>query len=115
MEGTEERRRELYKQLGERVCRLRNKLGLTQAELASAISLSRTSVTNIEKGRQQILLHTLCDLASALQVNPARLLPSAEQLVGVGEALERDVLMELSEKERQWIRETSAMPLRGRS
>jgi len=32
-------------------------------------------VTNIEKGRQKLLLHTFCDLAAAVGVAPSALLP----------------------------------------
>lgn len=48
---------------------------MTQEALASKISLSRTSVINIEKGRQQLLVHTLVDIARALHVTPADLIP----------------------------------------
>jgi transcriptional regulator with XRE-family HTH domain len=36
----------------------------------------RTSITNIEKGRQKIQVHTLFDLAAALEVDPVTLIPS---------------------------------------
>ncbi len=48
---------------------------VTQENLAKLVGLTRTSLTNIEKGRQKILLHTFADLASALGVRPAELLP----------------------------------------
>lgn len=48
---------------------------LTQEALASIVSLTRTSIVNIEQGRQQLLLHTLIDIARALQVQPADLIP----------------------------------------
>jgi len=37
--------------------------------------LSRTSIANIEAGRQKILLHQFLDLAAALEVPPFALLP----------------------------------------
>ena len=48
---------------------------VTQEGLAKLVGLTRTSLTNIEKGRQKILLHTFADLAAALRVAPAELLP----------------------------------------
>jgi transcriptional regulator with XRE-family HTH domain len=48
---------------------------MTQEELAGLVSLTRTSITNVEKGRQKLLLHTLSDIAEALEVDLASLLP----------------------------------------
>lgn len=56
--------------------RVREEVGLTQEELASRAGLSRTSVVNIEHGRQGVSLATLYDLARALDAAPASLLPS---------------------------------------
>lgn len=64
-----------YAEVGRRVRRARERAGLTQDALASRVSLSRTSVTNIEKGRQKVLLHMLCNLADALGVTPEVLMP----------------------------------------
>lgn len=63
-----------YKHVGEKIRAARGKR-LSQEALATAIGLTRTSVSNIENGRQKMLLHTLVDLAAALNVDPARLLP----------------------------------------
>lgn len=66
-----------YVEIGRRVRLARERLGLTQDSLASQVMLSRTSVTNIEKGRQKVLAHTICSLANALNVLPAELLPDS--------------------------------------
>ena len=50
---------------------------MTQDELARLVGLTRTSITNVEKGRQKCLLHTLADIASVLQVEVASLIPTA--------------------------------------
>lgn len=52
----------------------------TQEELAQRIGLGRTSVTNIEKGRQPVTLQILFDIAQALGIPPAELLPGSGQL-----------------------------------
>ncbi len=64
----------VYAAVGKRIRYYREECKFTQAELASRLSLERTSITNIEKGRQKILLHTLIDLAIALDVTPIELL-----------------------------------------
>lgn len=50
--------------------------GMTQETLATHVGLSRTSITNIEKGRQHVSLHQLFAIAKALRVAPEVLLPS---------------------------------------
>jgi len=54
---------------GGRVRRLRDVAGLTQAELAEQIGLTRASVANMEGGRQQPNLAALISLATALKVS----------------------------------------------
>lgn len=49
--------------------------GMTQARLGRTVGLSRTSITNIERGRQHVALHHLFAIADALNVPPAVLLP----------------------------------------
>lgn len=67
-----------YEQLGERIARAREKRpGLTQAKLAKQVGLSRTSIVNIEAGRQPVYLHHLVVIADMLQVAPAALIPQA--------------------------------------
>jgi transcriptional regulator with XRE-family HTH domain len=53
--------------------------GLTQEELAARVKLSRTSIANIEAGRQRVPLHMLHVFAQALGVAPESLLPAHEQ------------------------------------
>lgn len=57
---------DLYAQLGRKVAAARKGLGMTQAELASRISLTRASVANIETGRQRVMLHDVFALVEAL-------------------------------------------------
>lgn len=53
---------------------MRTALGWTQADLASKIGLQRTSVVNIEAGRQRVLLHDIEKIAAAFQSTPKHLL-----------------------------------------
>ncbi|UQR61591.1 helix-turn-helix domain-containing protein [Bradyrhizobium sp. C-145] len=51
---------------------------MTQEELARRVQLSRASITNIEKGRQRVLLHQLIEIADALDAKPSELMPSPQ-------------------------------------
>ncbi len=64
-----------YAEVGRRVYRARRRAGLTQEDLADKVGLARTSITNIEKGRQKLLLHTLAEIALELKVDVGELLP----------------------------------------
>jgi transcriptional regulator with XRE-family HTH domain len=88
-----------YKQVGEKIRAQRGK-DLSQEALASAIGLTRTSISNIEKGRQRLLLHTLADIAAALNVDAASLLPDRRVAAeGVG----AQTLAGLAENERVFV------------
>jgi len=65
----------LYREVGKRVKTAREAAKLTQESLANRLALKRTSVTNIESGRQKLLVHTLVQLADALQVPIETLVP----------------------------------------
>ena len=101
---------ELYSEVGKRIREAREKRGLTQADLASAIALTRSSITNIEQGRQRLLLHTLCEVAVALHEEPHNLVPNLDALLGraspegVPEEPVHQVSRPVSEQEWEWIR-----------
>jgi transcriptional regulator with XRE-family HTH domain len=64
-----------YRKVGERIRSKRKARGLTQEGLATAIGLKRPSMSNIEKGRQNILLHTFYDIVEVLDAKVSELLP----------------------------------------
>ena len=66
----------LSQEFGALLRRVRQDAAMTQDDLSLMADISRTSVVNIEKGRQGVSLHTLYRLAQALGVPPATLLPS---------------------------------------
>jgi transcriptional regulator with XRE-family HTH domain len=70
----------LYSQLGTAIAKNRAKRNMTQEQLASKLHLTRTSITNIERGRQHIQLHVLYRLAESLEVEVVDLLPSRKSL-----------------------------------
>ena len=59
----------VYQQIGAALRQRRNELGMTQSALASHLGLSRTSVTNIECGRQPMLVHQLLQASRVLKLN----------------------------------------------
>ena len=62
---------------GRRLRAARTRARLTQDTLAKRVGLSRTSITNIERGNQHVALHHLFELSRAVGVPPAELLPDA--------------------------------------
>ncbi len=68
-----------YQAFGPRLRAARKKAGYTQEDLAKALHLTRTSIANIEKGRQKILLHTFHRLLAVLDVLPHQLFPPDPQ------------------------------------
>jgi transcriptional regulator with XRE-family HTH domain len=69
-------RSSIYEVLGGNIRRERAGRDLNQSELAELVGLSRTSITNVELGRQALSVHQLFDFATALGVLPAQLLPT---------------------------------------
>lgn len=70
----------IYRVFGARLRELREEKSVTQDELARRVDLSRTSITNIEKGRQRVMLHQMVNLARALEADPQTLLPGTDSL-----------------------------------
>jgi transcriptional regulator with XRE-family HTH domain len=69
--------RRLSEGLAGRIRSARKAARLTQAELATACGLERTSVTNIEAGKQQVHTALLIRMAEVLKVMPSDLLDGA--------------------------------------
>lgn len=72
---------DVYTVLGKRIRVGRSRVRLTQDELAQRVGLTRTSITNLELGRQKIQVHTLYAIAQALQLPIASLLPDKPSVV----------------------------------
>jgi len=93
--------RGFYVAVGRRIAKARTGR-LTQEALAQKATLTRTSIVNIEKGRQQILLHTVVEIAQALAIPVTDLLPEGETLENLlrskspkGRSLKRSQAVEL--------------------
>lgn len=92
-----------YAEFGKLVRAHRQKLGLTQDQLGERVGLSRTSITNIEQGRQKILLHQLFLLAESLDINPDTLLPTRRGIEAEPHIDER-LPKHLTDREKAWVR-----------
>lgn len=96
----------LYTRIGQQIRDLRNLRGITQDTLASQISVSRTSITNIEKGRQRLQLHTLYEIALVLDVELDELLPRKSEVSEIEDTLNTSEAIDSSEQ--MWIRSVIA-------
>lgn len=65
----------LYREFGILLASERRRKHLSQAQFGALVGLSRTSVTNIECGRQPIQLHQLYLFATVLKSDLSKLLP----------------------------------------
>lgn len=79
-----------YVALGRRVRRRREDRHLSQATVARHLGLTRTSVTNMEAGRQRLQVHQLAALATLLQVGTADLVPALDGIEPVNPYESRD-------------------------
>jgi len=70
----------LYRNLGAQVRDCRQDVSLSQADLGKEVGLSRSSIVNIEKGRQRPPLHTLWEISEALEVALEDLIPTEEEV-----------------------------------
>jgi transcriptional regulator with XRE-family HTH domain len=72
----------LYKAVGERVRVARKGVDVTQDTLARLIGSARTSITNLELGKQHVPLHQLLAIADVLKVDLRELIPTVADLAG---------------------------------
>lgn len=84
-----------YADLGRRVRAARDRQHITQQQLASELDppSTRASIANIEAGKQRVLAHTLAQLARALSVSVADLLPNSDKQVG--DAVHKELIQKL--------------------
>jgi len=96
----------LYAQIGKRIQQRRASLGITQADLAKQVGMSRTSVANVEAGNQNAPVHVLYEMCVILHLRPADIFPEidgisssivigdsiADELGGVAGSLLRDLV-----------------------
>lgn len=82
--------------LGERMRRLRERMGLTQKELAESVEVSHALVGQIENGRLTPSVATLSKLATALGVSPCYFLIEEEDVPWKSASLDESVMRALN-------------------
>jgi len=75
---TEDEKDYFYKSLGDNIRIAREKAGLKQGAFAELIGLSRTSVVNIEKGRQHLPFHLAGVIARVLKITYNDFIPASK-------------------------------------
>lgn len=68
-----------YAELGKRLRRARKMAGCSQARLANYVGMSRSSIANIESGRQPIYVRALVQIARQLETSVESLIPSQKR------------------------------------
>ncbi|MBP6818294.1 MAG: helix-turn-helix transcriptional regulator [Ferrovibrio sp.] len=63
-----------YLVLGANLLAARKARGWTQQELANRIGWERSSIANIEAGRQRVLIHSVKQIAKALRISTMRIM-----------------------------------------
>lgn len=63
-----------YRMLGLRLQMEREHRKITQDEIAKKTGLNRTSISNIEMGRQRIQLHDFLKFCKALNITPQKMM-----------------------------------------
>jgi transcriptional regulator with XRE-family HTH domain len=101
----EDIQRLFYIALGSNIRSARERKGLTQEALASLVSMTRTSITNLEKGRQRFLVHTFAQISKALECKPDDLMPKIlTPEMEEENSLDSILDSEFESKEANWIR-----------
>jgi transcriptional regulator with XRE-family HTH domain len=95
---------QIYREFGRILKKRRKEAKLTQDDIANKVGLVRTSITNIEQGKQHVSLHMLFQLADAIGARPQDLLP--ERIVQpLSAELEKTLgSVQLEEEGKDWIR-----------
>jgi len=86
----------LYRVFGRRLRELRELKHVPQQELATLSGLNRSSIANIESGKQRVLLHQVLQFAEALHVTVGELVPSPidlPQILASETRIERDAYL----------------------
>src|SRR3989344_910625 len=84
--------------LGAKITAARKRSKLAQGKLSQLLGLARTSVTNIEKGRQPVYVHVLVKIAKITNSSISDLIPITEHTV------QKQSITALKDKDvRSWV------------
>jgi transcriptional regulator with XRE-family HTH domain len=89
----------LYEQIGAKIRKYRKDSGLNQEELAQKVDLNRSSIAQIETGKQAVSIHTLYSMAELLQRKISDfLLPDDFDSYSIKRIKERDTVKDFIDK-----------------
>lgn len=80
-EPMNEAEEQLFQYIGQRLRERRQAIDVTQADLAQRLGILRSSLANIESGRQRVPLITLYRLCFELNSDLTSMLPSVDTIV----------------------------------
>ena len=87
--------------VGANISRIRKSEKITQGDLADYIGLTRTSMVNIEKGRQSLSVKNLYEIAYILGVDITDILPPISSVLNLKEPADvKKMIEELPENKR---------------
>lgn len=89
----------LYEEIGRRIRAFRKDRGLTQGDLGAAVGLMRSSMANVEVGKQRTPLHTLITIAQCLGTDLQTLCGDKDMPV---------FAREIPKRQRNWERDARA-------
>ena len=92
--------KKLYSHVGKSIKKFRKVKKVSQGKLAEQVGLTRASITNIERGRQNVTLDTLWHIATILDVGIIELLPKPQE---IQLALNAQLPSDVSRAEKKWI------------
>ena len=90
---------EIYREVGRKIRQTRENQHLSQDSLAKRLGISRTSMVNIEAGRQRAPLHVLWQIAELLETKLTLLIPTPEELLAPQNqtVLDREMMKQIEE------------------
>jgi len=101
MKSIEEEAKELSDSLfmGQKIKSIRKMKGLSQDDLAKGVNLTRTSIVNIEKGRQSLTGKNIISICNFLKVKPSDIFPDSENSIDI---LTAHTIAKLKEERDTW-------------
>lgn len=86
----------VYQIVGDNIRKYRTEAGVNQTTLASKVNLSRTSIVNIEQGRQHPSIFLLTQIAESLSIEIVDLLPRKDQMRSNNFPMSGDTIIDVS-------------------
>lgn len=97
----------IYNEIGGLIRVRRRAINVTQEALGQSIGLTRTSINNIEHGRQSLQVHTLFAIASVLGIDSTALLPRPSSIDG--DAVEKHLPKKMPDRDKAWLKRVLAV------